>query len=364
MWLSELGWKALGPSVALAIGPAASSSAPAHSELTLSDLASQEPDETLYRPALETLRTLIRTSTSSMTSVPKPLKFLRPHYAELATLQESWPTLPPPTNLLASVTDAVGLTTPATTPYVSIKSLFAEILSVLAMTYSDSGKRETLSYRLKGGSDEDPGLWGHEYVRHLAAELGEEYLARTAIDESTADLLALGLRLVPFLLSHNGEADAVDLLLELESIASIIPHVDDNTYARVCLYMVSCVNLLAPPDDREFLKTARTIYRNHAKYTESITLALKLQDPELIKEDFESPKNPHMKRQLAYILARQQVNVETEDEDLQEILSNTKLSENFKRFGSELSVTEPKSLEDIYKSHMENTRAFLLARLK
>ena len=64
-----------------------------------------------------------------------------------------------------------------------------------------------------------------------------------------------------------------------------------------------------------------------------------------------------MKRQLAYILARQQVNVETDDEALAEILNNTKLSENFKRFGSELNVTEPKSLEDIYKSHMENTRS-------
>jgi 26S proteasome regulatory subunit N1 len=52
----------------------------------------QEPDTTLYRPALETLRTLIRTSTSSMTSVPKPLKFLRPHYYELETIYNKWPT--------------------------------------------------------------------------------------------------------------------------------------------------------------------------------------------------------------------------------------------------------------------------------
>jgi len=51
----------------------------------------QEPDATLYRPALETLRTLIRTSTSSMTSVPKPLKFLRPHYYELETIYNKWP---------------------------------------------------------------------------------------------------------------------------------------------------------------------------------------------------------------------------------------------------------------------------------
>lgn len=102
----------------------------------------QEPDTALYLPALESLRTLIRTSTASMTSVPKPLKFLRPHYPDLQDLYEKWPASEP-----------------------ASRSLFADILSVLAMTYSDSGKRETLKYRLKGGSKEDPGIWGHEYVR-------------------------------------------------------------------------------------------------------------------------------------------------------------------------------------------------------
>lgn len=125
----------------------------------------------------------------------------------------------------------------------------------------------------------------------MAAEIGEEFLARQTDEKSTDDLLALGLRLVPFLLTHNGEADAVDLLLELESIESIIPHVDADTYARVCLYMVSCVSLLIPPDDQRFLKTAREIYRKHQKYTESLTLALRLQDMDLIKEDFEAPEN-------------------------------------------------------------------------
>lgn len=77
-----------------------------------------------------------------MTSVPKPLKFLRPHYPELQALYDKWPK---------SAEEA--------------RSLFADILSVLAMTYSDTGKRETLSYRLRGGSKEDPGTWGYEYVR-------------------------------------------------------------------------------------------------------------------------------------------------------------------------------------------------------
>lgn len=83
-----------------------------------------------------------------------------------------------------------------------------------------------------------------------------------------------------------------------------------------------------------------------------------------------------MQRQLAFILARAQIpsewvrssgsadqmeSAELEDaelpEDLLACLSNTYLSVHFRAFGKELSVEDPKSLEDIYKSHLENTRA-------
>lgn len=183
----------------------------------------QESDKKLHKPALESLRTLIRTSTSSMTSVPKPLKFLRPHYPEMKTIYETWTVS-------------------------SDKSLFAEILSVLAMTYSDSGERETLKFRLLAsevGEAEDPGLWGHEYMRHLSAEIGEEYNATNGKDDTSAEkdkkhqeLLDLALLIVPFSLKHNAEADAVDLLLELESINKLPQFVDKDTYARTCLYIV------------------------------------------------------------------------------------------------------------------------------
>lgn len=154
-----------------------------------------------------------------MTSVPKPLKFLRPHYPELKEVYGSWKE------------DN------------SDKSLFAEILSVLAMTYSDNGQRETLSYRIEatrvgGAQAEDPGLWGHEYMRHLAAETGEEYTQRQEKEEDTKELLELALLIVPFSLKHNAEADAVDLLLELEAIDKLPQFVDKDTFARVCLYMV------------------------------------------------------------------------------------------------------------------------------
>lgn len=44
----------------------------------------------LYKAALEAIKNFIKTSTSSMTAVPKPLKFLRPHYDELTAIYEQW----------------------------------------------------------------------------------------------------------------------------------------------------------------------------------------------------------------------------------------------------------------------------------
>lgn len=116
------------------------------------------------------------------------------------------------------------------------------------MTYSDTQPCETLRYRLLSASllpsssaVSDPGSCGHEYVRHLAAELGEEYTFRTvgetpetsdnskgdapakvekpppapAMTGTIEDLRALAVQLATFLLSHNAEPGAVDLLEEL-----------------------------------------------------------------------------------------------------------------------------------------------------
>ncbi len=249
------------------------------------------------------------------------------------------------------------------------------------MTYSDTQPRGTLTYRLLSQeatkTPTDPGLWGHEYIRHLSAELGAEYALRVDKSEDISSLRSLALECATFLLHHNAEADAVDLLEELECVGKIGDLVDDDTYARVCLYMVSCVPLLAPPDDVAFLRTAHTILSDHKKYPEAMALAIRLGDPQLIYSDFHKPANPLMRKQLAFLLARAQiplrwVGVASEDEteemtaeygspveleqDMLDILNNTNLLEHFKAFGKELSVEEPKSLEDIYKTHLENTR--------
>ncbi|KAI4205729.1 MAG: hypothetical protein LQ350_000226 [Teloschistes chrysophthalmus] len=295
----------------------------------------KESDTSLYIPALDAIKDFIKTSTSSMTAVPKPLKFLMPHYDDLTKTYEQWP---------------IG----------NEKSSLADILSVLGMTQGDEEKLETLKYRLLAPS-KDLGSWGHEYIRHLALEIGQDYNRRTMEDEDTQELVDLARTLVPYFLSHNAEADAVDLLSELERIQEVPQYLDENTYSRVCLYMVTMVNLLTYPDDQQFLRTAHDIYMQYNKLPQAMVLAIRMNDTELIYAKFTSTKDLALKKQLALLVARQQIWLEPlpefeEDEELAGCFSNEKLPNHFKFLAKELNILDPKMPEDIYKSHLESSR--------
>ena len=270
-----------------------------------------------------------------MTAVPKPLKFLRPHYDDLCKRYEQWPA---------------G----------KEKDSLADILSVLGMTQGDEEKLDTLKYRLAAPS-QDLGSWGHEYVRHLSLEIGQDYQRRMEDNADVEDLNGLARVLVPYFLSHNAEADAVDLLSELEKIQEIPQYLDENNYARVCLYMVSMVNLLTYPEDITFLRTAHDIYKQYNKLPQAMVLAIRLNDLDLIHQDFNSTTDVALKKQMAILVARQQIWIEPpsdseEDTELADCLSNTKMPDYFKGLAKELNILEPKLPEDIYKSHLESSR--------
>lgn len=289
----------------------------------------------MYIPALETIKDFIKTSTSSMTAVPKPLKFLRPHYDDLCKRYEQWPA---------------G----------KEKDSLADVLSVLGMTQGDEEKLDTLKYRLAAPS-QDLGSWGHEYVRHLSLEIGQDYQRRMEDNADVEDLNGLAKLLVPYFLSHNAEADAVDILSELEKIQEIPQYLDENNYGRVCLYMVSMVNLLTYPEDITFLRTAHDIYKQYNKLPQAMVLAIRLNDLDLIHQDFNSTSDLALKKQMAILVARQQIWIEPpsdseEDTELADCLSNTKMPDYFKGLAKELNILEPKLPEDIYKSHLESSR--------
>lgn len=308
-------------------------------ELLVEKLAEPNQADSAYAEYLTTMKNFIKESTTSMTAVPKPLKFLRPHYPVMADLYEKWSAGSQGSALLVQL---------------------ADVLSVVAMTYLDAGKRDSLKYRfLCDQGSVGVADWGHEYMRNLALEIGEAYQESLGADDAYTDrLVALSLQIVPFFLQHNAEADAIDLLLEVESIEKLPQFLDASTYARLCLYMVSCVPLLAPPDDIAFLQTAFSIYLSHSQLTQALTLAIKLDDEALIKQVFEATSDVLVHKQLGFILSLQFNRFRSPDEDVevQETISNVKLPEYFAYLAKELNLLDPKVPDEIYKSYLEDSR--------
>uniref|UniRef100_A0A7N6BFE2 26S proteasome non-ATPase regulatory subunit 2 n=1 Tax=Anabas testudineus TaxID=64144 RepID=A0A7N6BFE2_ANATE len=293
-----------------------------------------EKNTALYQPALEELRRQIRSSTTSMTSVPKPLKFLRPHYGKLKEIYE---TMAPGEN----------------------KRFCADVVSVLAMTMS--GERECLKYRLLG-SQEELASWGHEYVRHLAGEVAKEWQEVEENDKAQQEtLLKLVKEIVPYNMAHNAEHEACDLLMEIERLDMLEHYIDENAYGKVCLYLTSCVSYVPEPENSALLRCALNIFRKFNRYPEALRLALMLNDVELVENIFTSCKDIVIQKQMAFMLGRHgmflELNEDVEDyEDLTEIMSNVQLNSNFLALARELDIMEPKVPDDIYKTHLENNR--------
>uniref|UniRef100_A0AAY4EC10 26S proteasome non-ATPase regulatory subunit 2 n=1 Tax=Denticeps clupeoides TaxID=299321 RepID=A0AAY4EC10_9TELE len=293
-----------------------------------------ETDSSLHRPALEELRRQIRSSTTSMTSVPKPLKFLRPHYSKLKEIYEGM-------------------------PQGENKRFCADVVSVLAMTMS--GERECLKFRLLG-SQEELASWGHEYVRHLAGEVAKEWQEVEEGDKAQQEcLLQLVKEIVPYNMAHNAEHEACDLLMEIERLNMLELYIDENAYAKVCLYLTSCVSYVPEPENSALLKCALNIFRKFNRHPEALRLALMLNDVELVENIFTSCKDIVIQKQMAFMLGRHgmflELNEEVEEyEDLTEIMSNVQLNSNFLALARELDIMEPKVPDDIYKTHLENNR--------
>jgi len=77
-----------------------------------------------------------------------------------------------------------------------------------------------------------------------------------------------------------------------------------------------------------------------------------------IKQTFFNCENYTLQKQMAFILAKQRIFLIKEDMpgDLQTIISNLKLSEYFKKLAQELDLIEPKTPEDVIKSHLEEKK--------
>jgi RPN1 N-terminal domain len=139
-------------------------------------------------------------------------------------------------------------------------------------------ERESLKFKLAGAKDYDEleskgikllvddnlGSWGHEFVRSLAGEIGQEYGVRVLdgadpeSDEPFQDILKMVHSIVPFHIQHNAEAEAVDLLIEVQRLKFLLTldSIDANNYERICLYLAKAADYMSDPDDLVVSSTA------------------------------------------------------------------------------------------------------------
>lgn len=169
--------------------------------------------------ALATTADIIRSSTATLTSVPKPLKFLRQHYP---ALQRQSPQRP---------------------------HFYNDLLSVLAMTVA-AAETACLRYKLLGEPSTPVTHWGHEYVRTLAAQIP---MWQPAADDALGELVDL---VLPIL----SPPEACDLCIELSTLDKLPPLATAATYPRVCLYLLACANYAPEPENTNIRATAHQIY--------------------------------------------------------------------------------------------------------
>jgi 26S proteasome regulatory subunit N1 len=118
------------------------------------------------------------------------------------------------------------------------------------------------------------------------------------------------------------------------------------------------------------LETAYEIFRKQGQSFDALRVALRLNRTDDITSLLKECNDPLMRKQMCCLLGRHRVNYEVDaseiDDDnielLNELVGNEKLSEHFLKLAQDLDVMDPKTPDDIYKSHLAATGGFSRTR--
>ena len=289
----------------------------------------------------------ITTSTSSMTSIPRPLKFIRTHFTEIKDFYDKF--------------------IPSSEKDKEYKLMLSDLISVVLSVVNEKdeeGKELTMLSYVLSGTRKDITSWGLEYVRSLCSDIGQEYDNRLDKGEPTKELLDLVNIFAPYLIKQHCESDAIDLLIEVESIDEIKNYINENNYKKICLYLLSISNYSADTDEyRSTLELVYNIYfEKFHQYIDAMRVAIKIGNPIYIKQTFLKCEDLNIKNQLAFILSSEGIFLDEEDtsqkinNDTLEIMRNYKQSDYFKILAKTLELLEPKHPEDVFKSHLEDKK--------
>lgn len=173
------------------------------------------------------------------------------------------------------------------------------------------------------------------------------------------DRLKLVEEILPYDIKQNAEAEACDLLLEVDKLDWIKKYVTEENHSKVCLYLLGFSAYVVDMEELEKILTVTyQIYKECQKFPDALRVAIKMDDPELMSEVFSLAEDVSMKKQLGFILGSQKLVLQEflEDESMMEIIGNFKLHEHYLLLAKDLDVVAAKSPEDIYKNHLASQR--------
>ena len=88
------------------------------------------------------------------------------------------------------------------------------------MVASEEGSFESIKFCLEG-TKTNLVDWGHEYLRSLSGEIGQEYNKRVESGIDMTDLMGLVEIIIPYFMKNHEEPEAVDLLMEVENLEKL-----------------------------------------------------------------------------------------------------------------------------------------------
>ena len=294
-----------------------------------------DQDIDLKKNAFNLIKKEITTSTGSMTSIPRPLKYLQGSYEKLKEAYNNESN---------------------TNQNSEAKYIFGDLLCILVLVVDteDTSLKFILENDLKNYGD-----WGQELIRSLSGEITTEYLKRLENDTPIEDLIKLVSNVVTILISTNNESEAIDLLIELDLIDDIKDYANEKNYKKFCSYLIAISNFAAESSEqRKILEITFELYTKYNEFTNALRIAIKLKEKMYIQSTITGCTDKATRLQMAFILARSKILVESSDLDteLHDIMRNLKASEQFKKLVRSLDILTPKHPEEIFKSHLEEKK--------
>jgi len=318
----------------------------------------EEKDCDVRSETILKLKETILSSTSSMTSIPKPLKFLISQYDKLERLYKEAKT--------SKKWDEKTICN------------FATIMSILSMVQSDEDN-PVLTYALEIKEKIPWSGFGHEYTVQLQAQIKNWYEKhlRDQVGEAAGEkrphfenvIWPLALDSIKYLLDQNSVVEAVDLLVELEKTDQLPELIKLPDVHRATLYMINLA-LINPELGDKLYRLCYDIFMNHEQYAHALRIAMKMDDNAMVVEILvkvdsaeEEKKDGKLLLQLAHMMGRQHFMFDLDQasefnscdgEKFIEAAGNANLHQFFRSLLKDLDVLDPKLPSDVYKTVQES----------